>query len=61
MSSNDKTILALTHITFQNFTFVIYGTPKVVPFTFDLHKGLIKVPLPIRVTACLLTSSSRNL
>ena len=54
-------ISALTHITFQNFTFVIYGTPKVVPFSVDLHKDLIKVPLPIRMTACLVTSFPSNL
>ena len=54
-------ISALTYITFQNFTFVIYSTPKVVPFTVDFHKDLIKVPLPIRMTACPFTSFPSNL
>ena len=54
-------ISALTYITFQNFTFVIYSTPKVVPFTVDFHKDLIKVPLPIRMTARLFTSFPSNL
>jgi hypothetical protein len=54
-------ISTLTYVTFQNFTFVIYSTLKVVPFTIDLHKHLIKVPLPIRMTVCLVTSFPRNL
>ena len=55
------TISALTYITFQNFTFVIDSTSQVVTFTVDLHEDLIKVPLPIRMTACQVTSFSRNL
>ena len=38
-----------------------FSTPKVVPFTVDLHENLVKMPLPIRMTARLVTSSSRNL
>ena len=34
---------------------------KVVPFTVDLHENLVKMPLPIRMIARLVTSSSRNL
>jgi len=54
-------ITSFAYVAFQNFTFMIYRTPKVVPFTVDLHENLIKVPLPIRMTARLLASFLRNL
>jgi hypothetical protein len=34
-------ISALTYITLKHLTFVIYSTPKVVPFAVDLHKDFI--------------------
>ena len=54
-------ITSFAYVAFQNFTFMIYRMPKIVPFTLDLHENLIKVPLPIRMTACLLSSFLRNL
>ena len=55
------TITPFAYVALQNFTSMIYRTPKVVPFTVDLHENLIKVPLPIRMTACLLASFLGNL
>ena len=46
---------------FQDFAFVIYGTPKVVPFAVNHHKNLILVPLPIRGTTSMVTRLTRNL
>jgi hypothetical protein len=34
-------ISALAYITLKHLTFVIYSTPKVVPFAVDLHKDFI--------------------
>tara|TARA_B100000780_G_scaffold106495_1_gene74566 strand:+ start:234 stop:488 length:255 start_codon:yes stop_codon:yes gene_type:complete len=46
---------------FQDFAFVIYSTPKVVPFAVNHHKNLILVPLPIRGTTSMVTRLTRNL
>ena len=46
---------------FQNFTLIVNCSPKVVPFPVDLHENLIKLPLPIRMTAPLVVSFLHNL
>ena len=46
---------------FQNFTLIVNCSPKVVPFPVDLHENLIKLPLPIRMTAPLVASFLHNL
>jgi hypothetical protein len=48
-------VAALRDIAFQHFAFVIYGALQVVRFTVDLHKHLIQMPLPIRMSTKLLT------
>ena len=54
-------ISVLTHITFQNFTFVINCSPKVMPFPIGLHERLIEVPLPVRVNDRVNSPFSPNL
>ena len=39
-------VSGLGHKAFQDLTFVIDGAPEVVPLAVDLHKNLVKVPLP---------------
>ena len=46
---------------FQDFAFVMYSTPKVVPFAVNHHENLILVPLPIRGTRSMVTPLTRNL
>lgn len=41
-------VTCLRHKVFQDYTFMIDGPPKVMPFTIDLHENLIKVSLPVR-------------
>jgi hypothetical protein len=48
-------VAALRDIAFQHFALVIYGALQVVRFTVDLHKHLIQMPLPIRMSTKLLT------
>jgi hypothetical protein len=40
---------------------VIYGAPQVVRFTVDLHKHLVQMPLPIRMSAKVLNPFSSDL
>ena len=40
-------ILALRHIAFQQFSFVINCTPKLMRLAVDLHENLVQVPLPV--------------
>ena len=52
---------ALGDIAFKHFTLVIDSAPQVVRFTVDLHKNLVKMPLPIRMSAKVLNSFSSDL
>ena len=40
---------------------MIYGTPKVMPFPVNLHKSLIKMPSPVRVTDSLIAPFYQSL
>jgi hypothetical protein len=54
-------IPALGDIAFKHLALVIYGAPQVVRFTVDLHKNLVQMPLPIRMSAKVLNPFSPDL
>ena len=54
-------ISALRNKGFQNFTFMIHSTPKIVRLAVDLHENFVQVPLPIGMGALLLDAFSADL
>ncbi|KUJ79254.1 hypothetical protein AVO44_08430 [Ruegeria profundi] len=46
---------------FQHLTFVIYGTPEIVPLSIHLHENLIHLPLLFRECAQPLDALSSDL
>ena len=54
-------IPAFRNIGFQNFPFLVDGTPKVMCFAIDLHEDLIKMPFSVGITQERMESSLPDL
>jgi len=48
-SQGFELVPGLGGVSFQNFTFMIDGTPQVMCFAIDLHEHLIHMPSPVGI------------